>query len=111
MYCGYRRVHQNLVATMMFYLKNEAAFLRGWRTAGNILHDIHDNVQDYVDVIRFVILRLGCKRTKATSGVRVDRLQSERANTAMGYRQDGLKETMPERETSTARGGVFPPES
>ncbi|CAN0380650.1 unnamed protein product [Pylaiella littoralis] len=66
-----------LLATMFFF-KNEAAFRRGERTAGMILADVHDNVQDYVDVIRFVILRLGGKRTTATCpGFESLRLQSE----------------------------------
>ncbi|CAN0423990.1 unnamed protein product [Pylaiella littoralis] len=36
-----------LVATMIFS-KNEAAFRRGGRTAGDILADVKENVQDYI---------------------------------------------------------------
>ncbi|CAN0247626.1 unnamed protein product [Pylaiella littoralis] len=95
-----------LLATMFFF-KNEAAFRRGERTAGMILADFHDNVQDYVDVIRFVILRLGGKRTTATCpGFESLRLQSERASAVMGYWQDGLKETMPKRDFKNHGWGV-----
>ncbi|CAM9135037.1 unnamed protein product [Pylaiella littoralis] len=67
-----------LLATMFFF-KYEAAFARGERTAGNILECVHGSIENYVDVIRFIILSLGSKRATATCpGVESLHLQSER---------------------------------
>ncbi|CAM9429678.1 unnamed protein product [Pylaiella littoralis] len=49
----------------MFFFKNYAAFLSSGRTAGIILAGVNDDVQNEVDVIRFVILRLGGQRDTA----------------------------------------------
>ncbi|CAM9582307.1 unnamed protein product, partial [Pylaiella littoralis] len=95
--------------TAMFFFKYEAAFARGERTAGNILECVHGNVKNYVDVIRFIILSLGSKRTTATCpGLESLRLQSEQASAVMGYWQDGLQETMPRRDFKDKGWGVDP---
>ncbi|CAN0215449.1 unnamed protein product [Pylaiella littoralis] len=92
-----RRVHQARGDHML--LKNEAEFHHGGRTAGDILADVKENIQGYVDLIRAAIFNLnGTKTTPTCPGIESMRLQSERANAVMGYWQDGLKETMPKRE-------------
>lgn len=48
------------------FLKHEAASARGERTAGNILECVRNNFENYADAVRFVIVRLGSKRTTAT---------------------------------------------
>lgn len=48
----------------MFVLKDEAALLLGGESAGTILANIQDNVQDYADTNVFAILRLGSRELR-----------------------------------------------
>lgn len=97
-----------LVANMSFF-KNETAFLRGERTARMVLADVRGNVRDSVDVIRFVVRRLGGKRTMATCpSFELIRLHSELANAIMGCLQDGVKDVTQKRDFDGNRWGVDP---
>ena len=93
--------------TTIFYFKYERKLKRAGKSPGEILQTCEGSISDYVNVVRFLVLKLGPTRATSTCpGLESMRLQSERANAVMGYWQDGFKESMPRRDFNGKGWGV-----
>lgn len=97
-----------LLATM-YYFRYEAAFRRGGEPPGKILQNFDGRVRDYVEFIRLAVWKRGSARMDTSCpSFEAFRLQSERANSVMGYWQDGCQEEMPPREYKGKGWGIDP---
>lgn len=93
--------------TIRSIFKHENNLVRAGTRPKDNIKMCQESLSDYVNVIRFLILKLGPMRATSTCPeLESMRLQRERANAVLGYWRDGFKERMPSRDFNGEGWGI-----